>query len=337
MRTAAIVFIPIRRLPMYVRAHRAHGDSGIGQTSFAGHRSEGNSGPTKTVASTRPAGEAIKSFEDLKMVVRSRPTIWLRNKSMYGCAIVGRSAFTLVELLVVIAIIGVLVALLLPAVQAARAAGRRIQCANNMRQVGLAIHQYCDAHKGRFPLMQHNINLIDVPKTWIYVLAPYVESVDAIRMCPDDHERIDTPSYVDSTGTVVEPVRPTSYAMNGYLRPDDNPIARTPGFAPKFSMLTETHRTIIMFEAGPGVDLTKDHVECPDWFSSYNLRHNTPPNHAVWDQVAGDGEKTGDVAVNRHHGGVANYLYADAHVEAVSADQVAEWCDAGINFAIPTM
>ncbi len=91
--------------------------------------------------------------------------------------------FTLVELLVVIAIIGILVALLLPAVQAAREAARRTQCVNNLKQVGLALHNHHDTYK-RFPPgaaqdqppFSSQVNgPNDWGSSWMVYLLPYVE------------------------------------------------------------------------------------------------------------------------------------------------------------------
>jgi prepilin-type N-terminal cleavage/methylation domain-containing protein/prepilin-type processing-associated H-X9-DG protein len=74
----------------------------------------------------------------------------LRRQPQTGRAPCPRAAFTLVELLVVIAVIAILIALLLPAVQAAREAARRTQCRNNLKQIGLALHNYLDRMQ-RFP------------------------------------------------------------------------------------------------------------------------------------------------------------------------------------------
>jgi prepilin-type N-terminal cleavage/methylation domain-containing protein len=92
-----------------------------------------------------------------------------------------RRGFTLVELLVVIAIIGILIALLLPAVQAAREAARRSQCSNNLKQIGLALHNYHDIYKA-FPSGGWCCNQPLYRTHSLIALLPYLEQMPLYEM-----------------------------------------------------------------------------------------------------------------------------------------------------------
>lgn len=115
-----------------------------------------------------------------------------------------RSAFTLVELLVVIAIIGVLVALLLPAVQSAREAARRTQCANNLKQMGIAAHNYHDTFQ-RFPF-----GWSDRGAGWTTMLLPQIEQKnlwDTLKFNESDNWDSDNTANERACGTYIPTFR----------------------------------------------------------------------------------------------------------------------------------
>lgn len=228
-----------------------------------------------------------------------------------------RRAFTLVELLVVIAIIGVLIGLLLPAVQAARQAARRIQCANNLKQIGLAMHMHCNTYGGKFPRSTHGT--MEFEKTWIYTLAPFMENVDSVRICPEDPRGREK---LENQGT--------SYILNEYICEPGVDEARNINF------LQSTSRTIVVFTASDsrGTAITEDHTHSRNWFRS--------PTSATWNRIVSDiqpdrfsGPPLGSPADKRAVG-FANYLFADGHVELIPAQQIKAWADSQTNFAKPS-
>ena len=153
-------------------------------------------------------------------------------------------AFTLVELLVVIAIIGVLIALLLPAVQAARESARRSQCANNLKQIGLAFHNFQD-NNGHLPTgARDGDTRIQGPAdfccrantrrgwTWCYHILPFIEQSNVYDLASDedDPDPPATGAYNSKESIVGQqpiitfycPTRrdPTGYGSGGFYRSD---------------------------------------------------------------------------------------------------------------------
>ncbi len=111
-----------------------------------------------------------------------------------------RTAFTLVELLVVIAIIGLLVALLLPAIQSAREAARRSQCQNNLKQIGIALQSHLDAKKV-FPMGRNRTDQLAV--SWAFFLLPYMEE-GPVFSAHKDNVRNDDDKNAQAMRTPIE-------------------------------------------------------------------------------------------------------------------------------------
>jgi prepilin-type N-terminal cleavage/methylation domain-containing protein len=125
-----------------------------------------------------------------------------------------RPGFTLIELLAVIAIIGVLVGMLLPAVQSSRESASRTQCANNLKQLGLAVSMYTNDYQ-RLPPSRRT--MMESP-TWAWIILPYLEQDNLYRQWPKDWPYPAIPPGVDVTvemklasGQILETKVPTFF------------------------------------------------------------------------------------------------------------------------------
>src|SRR5436189_6463235 len=142
-----------------------------------------------------------------------------------------RRAFTLIELLVVIAIIALLIGLLLPAVQKVREAAARTKCQNNLKQLGLALHNFAGAN-GYFPTSTRASATAPVRNAWTTFVLPYFEQ-DSLAKGYDFNYNWDDPKNLPVTSvpvkTLVCPSNPTPGQLAGNQQLGSG---REPGVAP---------------------------------------------------------------------------------------------------------
>lgn len=215
-----------------------------------------------------------------------------------------KKAFTLIELLVVIAIIAILASMLMPALSRAKGKAKQIACAQNMRQIGLAISLYSDDNNGYGPTTTHGTG---TNASWIYQLSHYYGQVDRIRICPADTKGLqrmtnNATSYTLNEYTFVDLVDPFGFTLESYR---------------KLDALRFPSKTITTFEIADaaGFSTYNDHTHSREWLQG-------------WSSVTADIQPT-------RHGNSANYLYADTHVENIKALALKTRIEQGDNFAKP--
>lgn len=178
-----------------------------------------------------------------------------------------RYGFTLVELLVVIAIIGILVALLLPAVQAAREAARRTSCTNNMKQIGLALHLYHDTH-GKLPYAGPFPWSTESGGTWSAFILPLIEQQNVYDLFDFNQQLSHTTNRAAVTAIVKTYICPSDGSVATALQGGAN--CRIQPWNPCNSMAQ--WYPVSMGPTRDGTSAGNSCIFCPEPYPSYCCR-----------------------------------------------------------------
>jgi len=266
-----------------------------------------------------------------------------------------KHGFTLVELLVVIAIIGVLIALLLPAVQQARESARRTQCINNLKQVGLAVHNFHDTY-GELPPSRIQYEYLG----WSALLLPFMEQTNLFDqldlkqkykdqttaaqqasvsgyVCPSRHQEGDLT-------TVVQTINADNGAVWDYATVSgptgDNSIIRHVGKEKGMLIVADGNRnkyksqtnfasvtdgmtnTIMIGERHVPIDHLKDEVAAADgpilsgW--AYTTMRAAGPDYPLAANIRDDVDGVAHLVFGSFHPGVTNFVMGDASVRPIA-------------------